>query len=372
MARSRRLYVSAAVIVLIILAIAVVQNQVPSRLAPLSGAGTAAPPSAPGSQSSPTIPDFAGGGHWFNSPPLSLADLKGQVVVVDFWTYSCVNCLRTLPYLKEWYAKYGGRGLTIIGVHSPEFDFERDPENVARAIAKYGVAWPVVMDNDYAIWQAYGNRYWPHKYIADAQGRLRYHHIGEGGYAETEEQIRELLAEAGRQLDDIPGGPPAGDGSGRLPITRELYAGLAFTQGEYLGNQPVGGLGDARVFADPHTYQEGTFYLAGAWVLDEEAARFVPQTGAGAGGRVVLRYRAAAVNAVLSSHSGAAAAVQVRLDGQPLPATAGGADVADGVLSLREARLYSLVQHPNIEEHVLELVTDSPDLVLYTFTFSGT
>lgn len=372
MAKHRRLYVSFIVIALIVLAIATLQHTVPSRVAP--GPGLRAAPAASGSES-PPLPDFTGGGRWLNSPPLHVADLRGKVVIVDFWTYSCVNCLRTLPYLQDWYARYKDHGLVIVGVHSPEFDFEREYDNVARAVQKYGVTWPVVQDNDYAIWQAYANHYWPHKYIADAQGRVRYDHIGEGGYAETEAEIRSLLQEAGQKLDAIPAGKVAA-AEQPVDITRELYAGLAHQQGipevDYLGNRPVSKAGDAYVFAGPRTYEGDQFYLIGTWSLSDEAVRYAPPAGDQRPvGKVVLRYQAASVNAVLRSQSGAPVRVQLRLDGQP-PGAAQGADSNDrGDLTVQDSRLYNLVHHGKVESHVLELQTDSPDFVLYSFTFSA-
>ena len=371
MARNRRLFLSLGVIALIALAIAGIQRKVPSRVAP--GPPIATAPGSAGAASRPALPDFTGGGTWFNSQPLHAADLQGKVVIVDFWTYSCINCLRTLPYLQQWWAKYRDKGLVIVGVHSPEFDFEMDPGNVEKALQKYGVTWPVVMDNDYAIWKAYANHYWPHKYIADASGLLRYDHIGEGGYAETEAQIRELLQSAGQPLDGV-SAPNTGDEDqgGALPITRELYAGAAYQQGGYLGNKPSGTVGSLALFSDPRTYVEDEFYLIGTWEQGDESVRAAPQPGPAGATRVVLRFRAASVNAVLRSQSGAAANLRLRLDGKPVPADWRGDDLdAGGQVKVGESRLYGLVKHSQIEEHVLELETDSPDLLVYSFTFSG-
>ncbi len=171
-------------------------------------------------------PDFTGNQEWFNTPggqPLSLRELRGQVVLVDFWTYTCINCIRTLPYLKAWDERYGKDGLTIVGVHTPEFPFEREAGNVEDAIEQNGLGYAVAQDNDYATWNAYGNEYWPAKYLIDAQGRVRYTHFGEGEYEETEEAIRELLAEAGHrpgaEMVEVEGraGLGAGDDAGELP-----------------------------------------------------------------------------------------------------------------------------------------------------------
>ena len=148
-------------------------------------------------------PDISGGTSWLNSSPLTLSTLRGKVVLVDFWTYSCVNCIRTLPYLKAWYAKYQADGFVIIGVHSPEFAFEHDMGNVTQAVKDFGIAYPVVLDNNFSIWNAYHNQYWPAKYLVDKSGHLRYVHFGEGGYAEEEHAIQVLLKETGQAVDAI-------------------------------------------------------------------------------------------------------------------------------------------------------------------------
>ena len=148
-------------------------------------------------------PEFQRVANWINSPPLTMEALRGQVVLIDFWTYTCVNCIRTFPYLKEWYAKYADKGLKIVGVHTPEFEFEKVTENVVRSAGEYGLGWPIAQDNDFGTWRAYSNRFWPAKYLVDQHGIVRYTHFGEGAYSETEEQIRRLLEEAGADLPPI-------------------------------------------------------------------------------------------------------------------------------------------------------------------------
>jgi len=182
-------------------------------------------------------PEFQGIDSWINSEPLSLEDLRGQVVLVDFWTYSCVNCIRTFPYLKEWHRKYSGYGLVIVGIHTPEFGFKKLRENVEAAAKSHGLEYPIAQDNDYRTWNAYSNNFWPAKYLIDRQGNLRYHHFGEGSYAETEEVIRELLSESGSgsgfplqdvELNSSPEPQQDPDAFGPVPgrrLTRELYAG---------------------------------------------------------------------------------------------------------------------------------------------------
>jgi thiol-disulfide isomerase/thioredoxin len=163
-----------------------------------------------------TLPPLDGAVQWLNSPPLTTQALKGKVVLVDFWTYSCINCLRTLPYVRAWAEKYRDQGLVVIGVHAPEFAFERDPDNVTKAVRDLGIHYPVALDNDYRIWRAFGNEYWPAHYFADAQGRIRYHHFGEGDYAESERVIQQLLREAGAAH----GTDVAPDGSGSVTEQR--------------------------------------------------------------------------------------------------------------------------------------------------------
>ena len=149
-------------------------------------------------------PNFAGIDRWLNSPRLSLEELRGKVVLIDFWTYSCINCERTLPYVRNWHEKYSDRGLVVVGVHSPEFEFEKDLDNVKEAIVRLGVSWPVATDNQFRTWRSYENRWWPHKFLIDQDGQIRYHHIGEGAYEETELHIRNLLEEANSDVSDIP------------------------------------------------------------------------------------------------------------------------------------------------------------------------
>ncbi len=185
-------------IVLVLIAVAVLarpSKSVPAAPAASQPEATAAP--VPRS-SGPIAPDFEGGGAWINSAPLKLADLssQGKVVLIDFWTYGCYNCSNTLPYMKQWWDKYKDQGLVIVGVHTPEFDSEHVLENVQDAVQRQGIGWPVVQDNDYAIWRAYGNHYWPHFYLVDERGQIIYDHIGEGGYDETNRQIAAALAAA--------------------------------------------------------------------------------------------------------------------------------------------------------------------------------
>ena len=322
----------------------------------------------------PAIPEVQGIHAWVNSEPLTIQGLRGKVVVVDFWTYTCVNCIRTLPYLKEWQAKYASRGLVIVGVHTPEFDFEKDLTNVRAAVQKLGVTWPVALDNDYATWRAYGNRYWPHKYLADHKGVLRYDHIGEGGYLETEQRIRKLLTEAGHDVSDIPLGSKESLAGLADSITRELYAGRASVLGGYLGNFPVSREGNTGLYIDPGVHKDGKLYFHGRWEENEE---FMGVAGPGPDGTayVLIRYHARGVNAVIQPKGSSGFNLVVELDGKLLPKEVAGDDVSfdssgNSIVRVDTPRMYNLVRRSDSEAHELKLRSNSLDFHLYTFTFS--
>lgn len=317
-------------------------------------------------------PEIRGIHEWFNSDPLTISRLRGKVVVVDFWTYSCINCIRTLPYLKAWDEKYRDRGLVIIGLHTPEFGFEKDRENVKRAIEQYGIRYPVAMDNDKKTWNAYANRYWPHKYLIDAQGNIRYEQIGEGGYVEFEEKIRELLVEAGYfssgGLEDGPARVVAEEVQFREIKTPEIFFG--YGRGGFLGNPK--GLLKANDFSysEPERLEEDVYYLVGQWRVGEENAEYVGEGG----GKVLLKYTAKSVNMVAGA-PGRSVEVEVLLDGRHLTPSTAGADVrfdpsGRSVATIREARLYSLVHsQAGYEPHTLTLIVGEKGLQAYTFTF---
>src|SRR3954454_4259544 len=294
-------------------------------------------------------PEIQGTQRWFNTPgdkPLSLAALRrhNRVVLVDFWTYTCINCIRTLPQLKAWDAKYRDAGLTIIGVHTPEFPFEKDAGNVRSAIAQNGIHYPVAQDNDYATWNAYGNQYWPAHYLIDANGQVRYVHFGEGKYAETERAIRALLEEAGE------GGGLGG--TSRAPV--EQPTGLA-TPETYLGSQRAERFDNGPIRTGVHDYGAGSVtprpdHLAyrGTWGITPDGAE------AGAGARLYLNFRAREVYLVLGSRD-RTRAMKVLLDGRAIAASRAGPDVHGGVVRVGPQRLYRLVSLPASGNHVLEL-----------------
>jgi len=307
---------------------------------------------------------------FLNAEPFSLKELVGKkVILVDFWTYSCINCQRTTPYLNAWYEKYRDQGLEIVGVHTPEFDFEKKRENVAAAIAKFGIKYPVVQDNDYATWGAYDNHYWPHKYLIDIDGYIVYDHIGEGGYEETERKIQELLSERAAKLSlaqQVASGTVAPSGvikveSGNVG-SPEVYFGAS--RNSLLGNGTPGTAG-LQTLKSPSKVLLNTLYLAGTWYFDGEFAR-----AERAGNKIIFRYKAKNVYIVASADS--ETKVQVLRDGKPLGAEKGGdikTEEGKSVLRIKEDHLYKLIEDTGYGEHTLELIIESPGFRAFTFTF---
>ena len=304
-------------------------------------------------------PEFVDTQQWFNTPgdkPLTLRGLRGRVVLVDFWTYSCINCIRTLPYLKAWDAKYRKDGLTIVGVHTPEFPFEREASNVEAAIAENGIRYPVVQDNEQATWNAYGNQYWPAEYFIDAQGRVRYVHFGEGEYGEKEKVIRELLAEAGRP---VKGGDARVHAIAPSPTvtTPETYLGAARAE-RFTNSMLSPGSHD---FTAPKSLPANEFAYHGKWRITLESAT------AEADASLDLNFGARRVYLVLGS-PGRDRKIKVLLDGQPISAADAGTDVHDGAVTVTGQRLYNLVNLPKVGHHVLTLEPEA-GVQGYAFTF---
>ena len=290
-------------------------------------------------------PEFAGVTRWLNSPPLSMRALRGKVVLVDFWTYTCINCLRTLPYLRAWDERYRDRGLVIVGVHTPEFAFEKDSGNVRDAIARSRLRYPVAQDNDYETWNAWRNLYWPAKYLIDARGQVRYTHFGEGAYKVTEHAIRSLLQEAGaRRLGALVDKPAE---RLRQRLTPETYVGAA--RAERWVVRPRPGVHDYPD-ATGELYRD-TFALAGRWRVDDESATAVRDA--------VIRARitSRAVYLVLGSRGGRARRVEVAVDGR-----------RHRHVTVRRQRLYRLVELPRRGSHHITLRLE-PGLSAYAFTF---
>ena len=313
------------------------------------------------------MPDFDGLGPWLNSEPLTAAGLAGRVVLVDFWTYSCINCLRTLPHLQAWHETYGNSGLTIIGVHTPEFDFEKDPNNVRRAIGRYGLSYPVVLDNDYTLWNRYRNRAWPAHYFIDTRGNIRYRHFGEGGYAHSEEILRTLLTEAGRDLPAEPVHLAEPTLACERQLTPETY--LGFDRLEYLGSPEPVQVRVPRLYSSVAQPGLGIFYLDGRWQIEPDC--IIP---AGLPAKLIFRCRAASINLVAAPGAAPGCRIGIRLDGRPLKTDENGGDavIESGVsyAIIDEPRLYRLVDRgAACGELLLELEVDRPGAKLYSFTF---
>jgi len=314
------------------------------------------------------LPSLAGATGWLNSEPLDPESLRGKVVLIDFWTYSCINCLRALPHVREWADKYRDQGLVVIGVHAPEFAFERDPDNVRRAVSDLRVTYPVAIDNDYAIWRAFNNRYWPAHYFIDAQGRIRAHHFGEGNYAESEGIIRGLLQEAGRAR--LPAMAASGtEASGvEQPADRdnlrspETYVGYARAE----NFASAGGLVHDREhrYAGTPPLTLNQWALSGDWTVGREDARLEQ-----AGGGIRFRFHARDLHLVLAPGA-EPVRFRVRIDGRA-PGDAHGVDTdASGSGVIDEHRLYQLVrQRGDVAEHTFEIEFLDPGVRAYAFTF---
>ncbi|HLJ30190.1 MAG TPA: redoxin domain-containing protein [Candidatus Angelobacter sp.] len=309
---------------------------------------------------------------WFNSPPLSMRQLRGRVVLIDFWDYTCVNCIRTLPYVKEWHARYQDKGLTVIGVHTPEFLFARYETNVERGIEEFSLTYPVVADSNNELWEAFANRYWPTKYLIDGEGYLRYAHFGEGAYAETEETIQELLREISLEVDLPPIMEPVREsdqpGAVCYRASAELY--LGHSRGR-IGNE--GGFVEDRPSRYSHSgkLEEGVFYAEGDWTATGDHLESAGEPEA----RVTLRYSAAAVNLVMASFNPQPREVEIRQDGEPLSQSMATADVrfrhGRSYIPVNRPRMYSLVDNKSFGTHTLELIAREPEVALFAFTFTS-
>ena len=314
------------------------------------------------------LPSFAGGTGWLNSHPLTPSDLRGKVVLVDFWTYTCINWLRTLPYLQAWTAKYASQGLVLIGVHTPEFPFEHNPENVRWALRDMGISYPVATDNNYAVWSAFDNHYWPALYLADADGKIRYHHFGEEAYARSEMAIQQLLAEAGAadvgmDLVSVDPGGLAVAADWETLRSPENYLGYERTENLASPGGPVPG---AHRYTAPDRLLRGEWALAGDWTMAEQAATLTT-----AGGRILCRFRARDVNLVMGpARPGTTVPFRVLLDGQP-PGAAHGLDVdAAGAGTAQRQRLYQLIRQPGpIADRTIEITFPDPGIQGFAFTF---
>jgi thiol-disulfide isomerase/thioredoxin len=316
------------------------------------------------------------GTEWVNSAPLTLASLRGRVVLVDFWDYTCVNCIRTLPYVVEWHRRYRDMGLAIVGVHAPEFSFARTKDFVAAAIKRLGIEYPVVMDNGYMIWQAFANKCWPAKYLIDKNGYMRFFHFGEGDYKGTEEAIQTLLREVNPALVFDPPMEPLRDtdraGAVCYRATPELYLGnrrgsIGNAGGFLLKDQPV-----AAGYSLPAKLEADVFYLSGPWRSGPESASSAATDGAPSA--LLVYYTAKEVNLVIAPADSGAHTVELLQDGKPLAREDAGEDVrytpsGESIVPVDTPRMYSLVRNTDIGQHLLQLVTHEAGVECFAFTF---
>lgn len=288
-----------------------------------------------------------------------------NVILIDFWTYSCINCQRTLPYLNAWHDKYADQGLVIVGLHTPEFEFEKEYENVLQAVKKFEVQYPVVLDNDFSTWKAYKNRYWPHKYLIDIDGYIVYDHIGEGGYEETEKVIQKLLEERTAKL----GGNEEISSDTTVPTQAEITVArspevyLGAWRNELLGNGTPGQEG-VQTMVEPEKIKENMLYLDGQWNIETEYAE-----NASRGAKIIFKYQADKVHMVLGSEEPITATVL--RDGEPVGDAAGDdVDSDTGTVTIQEEGLYRLIDEPSgFGEHTFELIIEEPGVHAFTFTF---
>lgn len=308
---------------------------------------------------------------WIQGPPVSLAFSRGAVVLVDFWESTCINCLRTLPYLKEWHRRYAGRGLVMVGIHTPEFELSADPEAVAAAVRAEGIPYPVLLDADKANWRLWANHYWPAHYLVDARGYLRYEHFGEGAYGETEEWIQRLLREAGdeRPMPELlaPLRPEDAPGAVCAPVTPEVYAGfhrgrLTAAEG-YRPNEEVRHRGESYVPA-------GMFAARGLWF---HAAEYLEAREPGA--ELELVCEAAGVQAVLAGPEGRAGELEIGLDGKPVPPELRGSDLVERegktFAVWERPRMVRLLDSPQVMPYRLTLRVPTAEARIYSFTFTS-
>ncbi len=310
-------------------------------------------------------PEFQGVEGWINSKPLTMKELRGKVVLIDFWTYSCINCIRTFPYLRDWHEKYKDKGLVIIGIHSPEFKFERERTNIEKAAERFDLKWPIAMDNNYDMWRAYNNHYWPHKYLVDKDGNIRYDHIGEGGYEETEQVIQKLLAETGKKIDM---NLTQEEERKFLPITPELYFGYGYSRGNF-GSKEGFKAKQTVNYSYPSSIKEDYIYMTGSWYNDADNLKHIGNED----GNVILNFIATSVNIVASSEK--EIKLYVYIDDKFINKNEAGDDVViknnQSYILVKEPRLYNVVKNNPYKRATLRLNTKEEGFSIFTFTFSA-
>jgi thiol-disulfide isomerase/thioredoxin len=356
---SRRWYAVAGVALALAAVIGVV---VASQSSPSSVTGAVDLSHLPVGGAAPELRDATA---WLNGPPLTNADLHGKVVLYDFWTYSCINCVRTIPHLRAWYDRYRSDGLVVVGVHSPEFDFEKDPGNVSAAVRNLRVDYPVALDDNMDIWNAFGNQYWPEQYVADRQGHVRFQHVGEGGDTDIENVLRKLLgvpasaARAGKAGTAGFGQPPSSSDN----VTQESYLGLD----KGVANAQAGTV----TYPNVGELSNGDVRLVGPWTASAEQVQ-----AAGPGAAIVLGERARSVNLVMATATGGPVNVVVALDGKPLPPAYRTSETqvdAHGqtFITVSASDLYRLVLGPRVEGHTVRLTAQAPGVQAFAFTFGA-
>ncbi len=308
------------------------------------------------------------GGQWLQGGPVSLSALRGKgVALIDFWDYTCVNCIRTLPYVVQWHRRYAEDGLTVVGVHAPEFSFARQSEFVAQAVKDFQIEYPVVLDNNYVIWRAYSNRFWPAKYLVDGQGRIRYYHYGEGGYRETEALIQRLLVELNPHLKLAPPMDAVRDsdrpGAVCHRVTPELY--LGHQRGQF-GNPQGVAPGPAREYRDPCVRMEGMVYLDGKWLVGDESAQAAAENAS-----IAIRYTAKEVNLVMAPPAAAAVRVVMALEGDQQRGQDTHIENGRTVIVVDRPRMYNLVANDEVRSGGLKLTAAGQGLTAYAFTFTS-
>ena len=364
-------------------------TSIPAATPPPTSPPTATPGLTVGGRVGNQAADIRGIVAWINSEPLSIADLRGKVVLVDFWTYTCINCIRTFPFLKQWNARYEDDGLVIIGVHTPEFAFEKVLENVVQATEENSIVWPVALDNGYITWRGYSNRFWPAKYLIDKDGVVRYTHFGEGQYAETEKKIRELLAEAGANLSDDTFALPKDQtydpvylGLRGARLTRELYAGyergrsdVLYGRGGYVVQREYYENPDTVIsLKAPSNLMSDVIYFNGDWRIGPQSAKH-GRASTDYEDYLELVYSARSVNAVLTSESGEPYKVRITVNGEFLTEDNKGADITIGeggesYILVTEPKLYNVLENPSyVQRETLRMSSMSADFGLFAFTF---
>lgn len=312
----------------------------------------------------PKAPELAGISGYINAPSnLTIASLRGKVVLIDFWTYTCINCIRTLPYVESWHEKYAEDGLVIIGVHTPEFDFEKKRENVQAAVEKYGIKYAVAQDNDYETWRAYQNSYWPRKYLIDANGRIRYDRIGEGGYGETEAKIVELLSEAKNGKVELNGSKPNAVTVNPYGVgTPEIYFGQNFRRAPLGNAQPLFLGQKINATLPAQDLIPNLAYLEGEWENGADGMKLASKNGA-----VELVFTAKNVNIVAGSMNGTK--LRMHIDGKKVERQDYCPDAPYGTCTVGEQRLYSIIVLPDYGTHRLRIEAEGEGFEIFTFTF---